>query len=166
MYGCKDEAGNFRSYEDFTPWQYGLADWIVEPGLIAHHIRIIQCFLDDNSVRWYLIFDTTLEDGHGDYKWRRANELESKSRLYKRPDPGQIPAILERASLCRYVDYSIFARTDCESIQGWIQTGNETDRWSSQVWIGIGAAVGSLLLASAQPTPKSRQRRQSHRHRP
>jgi hypothetical protein len=164
VYAYKDEAGNFQSYEDFTPWQYGLADWVVEPGLITHHLRITQCFLDGNSVRWYLIFDTTLEEGRGDYRWRRADELESKSQLYKRPNSSQILAILERASLCRYVDYSIFARTDCESIQGWIHTGNGTDRWSSQIWIGIGTAVGSLLLAFAQPNPERRPRRNGRRY--
>src|ERR1017187_7916958 len=87
MMGYRDEAGRFYSldqavvaYQQFTPRRYEVGDWVAEPGLITHHLRIIECVVDDNSFGWYRIFDTTLQDGHGDYKLRDADELEAKSR--------------------------------------------------------------------------------------
>ena len=76
------------------------------------------------------------------------------------PHPGQIPAILERAALSRFLSYSLFARTDCESLQRWIHTGNEQDRWSPQVWMGIGGSVlGTLVVAANQPKRRGSRRR-------
>lgn len=172
MLGYRDEAGRcYRldqavvAYQQFMPWRYRVGDWVVEPGLITHHLRIIECIVDENSLGWYRIFDTTLQDGRGDYKLRDADELETKSSLYRRPNPNDISAILQRASKCQYIDYSIFDRTDCESIQAWIHTGEENDRWSSQVWVGVGAAVGGLVLAFGQSKPKRRQRQYTRRDR-
>jgi hypothetical protein len=122
---------------------------VVEPGFPDHHLRIIQQ-LHENGVRWYLIFDTSLTGRVSDYKWRLADDLESKSRLEKRPDPDDVEAILERTASCRYILYSLLARTDCESLQRWIHTGNEADRWSPQVLIGVGLAA-VITLACTQP---------------
>lgn len=141
------------------PWKYEAGDWVVEPGLPDHHLRIVQPVLDAN-VRWYLIFDTNLfTEGYGHYEWRGADELEWKSRLEARPHPDDVPAVLERTASCRFIKYSIFARTDCESLQRWIHSGEERDRWSPQVWIGAGAVVASIALIFAQPEPKRRRRR-------
>lgn len=134
-------------------WNYQEGDWVVEPGLPDHHLRIVQWFVDGNLVRWYRVFDTSSRNVYGDYRWRLADELESKSRLKARPEPDRIPAILERTEQCRFIEWSILARTDCESIQGWIHSGDEQDRWSPQVWIGVGLVAGVIALASQ---PKQR----------
>jgi hypothetical protein len=132
------------------PWKYEAGDWVVEPGLPDHHLRIVQQVLDANA-RWYLIFDTNLfTEGYGNHKWRGADELEWKSRLGARPHPNDVPAVLERTASCRFIKYSILARTDCESLQRWIHSGEERDRWSPQVWIGAGL-FGAVILAYAQP---------------
>ena len=154
MYGWKDDQGNFWNPIVLETWTCRSGDWVVEPGLPDHHLRIVQQLIDANDVRWYRIFDTSLRDVYGDYRWRQANELEPKSRLKTRPQPDQVPAILERTEFCRGIGWSMLARTDCESIQGWIHSGNENDRWSPQVWIGIGAGVlSAIALASSQPKP-------------
>ena len=161
MVGLKDDQGNCWNSVVIEPWKYESGDWVVEPGLPEHHLRIVQRFqqiFDGNVVRWYSIFNTSLREHHGDYKWRQANELESKSRLKMRPDADQVPAILERTEQCRFIQWSILARTDCESIQGWIHSGDEADRWSSQVWIGIGAGVLSVIVLAANQ-PKQRRPR-------
>lgn len=137
-------------------WKYEVGDWVVEPGLPDHHLRIVQQFVDGNLACWYGIFDTSLKNMYGDYRWRQANELEPKSRLKARPQPDQVPAILERTEFCRGIEWSMLARTDCESIQGWIHSGNEQDRWSPQVWIGIGAgALAAIALSSRRPTRRT-----------
>jgi hypothetical protein len=159
MYGVRDAQGNLWTQVQVGVWNYGPADHVVEPGFPDHHLRIIQQHYADDGVRWYLIFDTSLRERFSDYKWRRADELESRSRLEKRPNPGDVEAILKRAGACRYILYSLLARTDCESLQRWIHTGDEGDRWSPQVWIGAGAVVGSLALILAQPKPKRRRGR-------
>ena len=51
-------------------WKYQTADWVVEPGLPDHHLRIIQQHVDPNSIGWYSIFDTRLAQGHSDYSLR------------------------------------------------------------------------------------------------
>ena len=144
MYRLKVDQGNFWN------WKFEIADWVMEPGLPNHHLRIIHRFLDASGVRWYIIHDTHLLDV-SDYRYRQADELEPKSNLYARPHPDHVQAILERAELCRGIEWSALARTDCESIQRWIHTGNEGDRWSPQVWMGIGVAVlGAVILANTQ----------------
>lgn len=75
-------------------WKYKAADWVVEPGLPDHHLRIIHPFVDPNSVRWYKIFDTRLTQGYSNYTYRRADELEKNSRLEARPHPDDVGAIL------------------------------------------------------------------------
>jgi len=127
-----------RRYE---PW-----DWVMLFGFPNHHLRIVEQRWN-GSVRWYLIFDTRL-GSHGDYSWRRADELdpEHKSVLIARATPDQIPGIRYRTERCHLVGYSFLARTDCESIQRWIQTGNEGDRWSPQVVAGAGAGLLALAL--------------------
>ncbi len=142
-------------------WKYEVADWVVEPGLPDHHSRIIQRHVDPNSVRWYSIFDTRLAQGHSDYSLRRADELDANSRLESRPHPADVGAILQRTESCRYLAYSLFARTDCESLQRWIHTGDENARWSPQVVTGVAA----LLLALAFNQPKVPQPRTQSHHR-
>jgi hypothetical protein len=39
-------------------WQYKAGDWVVEPGIPGHHLRIIQQSFDADSVRRYRVFDT------------------------------------------------------------------------------------------------------------
>jgi hypothetical protein len=159
MYGWNDDRGSFWNAIVVESWKYESGDWVVEPGLPDHHLRIVQQFLDAQNVRWYGIFDTSLRENYGDYRWRQANELEPKSRLKARPEPDQVPAILERTAFCRGIEWSMLARTDCESIQGWIHSGNENDRWSPQVWMGIGLGVlGVIALASGQPKQRRRYR--------
>lgn len=148
MLGWKDGEGNLWNSVGVEPWKFGPGDWVVEPGLPNHHLRIVERHLE-NNVRWYKIFDTRMNDV-GEYRWRQANELESKSFLYASPTPDQIPAILERTESCRGIEWSAWVRTDCESIQRWIHTGNENDRWSPQVLIGVGLAA-VITLACTQP---------------
>lgn len=133
-------------------WKYQSGDWVVEPGLPDHHLRIIERFIDANGAPWYTIFDTSLRVDYGDYRWRHADELEPRSRLKARPDPDAVPAILARTLSCCGIGWSMLARTDCESIQGWIQSGNEDDRWSPQVCMGIGAGLlGAIALVNNLP---------------
>jgi hypothetical protein len=149
MYGWIDGQGNFLQLAVVDPWKYQAGDWVVEPGLPDHHLRVIEQFFDANGARWYTIFDTSLREQYGDYRWRNAEELERLSNLKARPEPQDLPAILARAASCRGIAWSMLARTDCESIQGWIHSGDESDRWSAQVWLGIG--LGVFALASNQP---------------
>jgi len=134
-------------------WKYEVGDWVVEPGLPNHHLRVVRHFvnlgpLDFRPVRWYGIFDTNLlERGGGDYSWRLADELEHTSFLNARPAPGQVPEILKRTEQCRHLPWSIMNRTDCESIQRWIHSGDENDRWSPQVLLGVGTAIAALVFA-------------------
>lgn len=159
MLAWKDEQANLWDYVVVEQWMYEAGDWVVERGLPEHHLRIVQQFSDASAIRWYRTFDTSLREHHGDYRWCQADELESKSRLKARPNPDQVPAILERTEQCRFIEWSIFARTDCESIQGLIHSGNEQDRWSSQVLLGIGVGVlGAIALASSQPKQRRRYR--------
>src|SRR5260370_11252833 len=125
MYEWNDDQRNFWNAVVIESWKYQSGDWVVEPGLPDHHLRIVQEVLDANNVRWYSIFDTSLGDGYAEYRWRQANELESKSRLKARPEPDEVAAILERTAFCRGIGWSLLARTDCESIQGWIHSGSE-----------------------------------------
>lgn len=150
MYGWKDDQGNFRNFLIIEHWKYQSGDWVVETGLPDHHLRIIHRFSDANVVRWYIIFDTRLLDVC-EYKYRHADELEPKSVLRARPHPDQVQAILARAEFCRGIGWSMWARTDCESIQRWIHTGNESDRWSPQVLIGGSLVLGALIVAANQP---------------
>jgi hypothetical protein len=116
----------------------------MELGFPNHHLRTVeQRWI--NSTRWYLIFDTRL-GSHGDYRLRPAHELESKSVRIAGASPDQIPGIRQRTEFCRCIGYSFLARTDCESIQRWIQTGNPADRWSPQVVAGAGAGVLTAAL--------------------
>ncbi len=127
-------------------WRYQPWDWVMLFGFPNHHLRIVEQRWN-GSVRWYWIFDTRL-GSHGEYSWRRADELdpEHKSVLIARATPDQIPGIRQRTEQCHLVGYSFLARTDCESIQRWIQTGKEGDRWSPQVVAGAGAGLLALGL--------------------
>ncbi len=141
-------ARDERVFFPYTPvvqqWRYAPWDWVMEPGLPNHHLRIVEQG-SINFVRWYLVFDTRL-GSHGDYSWRLADALERKSLRIAGAAPDQIPGIRQRTERCYLVGYSFLARTDCESIQRWIQTGNESDRWSPQVVAGAGAAVLAAAL--------------------
>src|SRR5262245_36779072 len=113
-------------------WEFDPADWIMSAswlGLIDHHMRVVRRYVDENQERWYLIFDTTLKRGYGDYEWVEAAQLENYARLVQRPDPQFIDAILQRTAMCRGLKYSIPDRLDCESLQRWIHTGCEAFRW-------------------------------------
>jgi hypothetical protein len=100
--------------------------------------------------------DATAARSFTDYDWILAEKLEGESRLVNRPDAQHVPAILARAAQCRYLPYSIPARTDCESLQRWIHTGLEQFRWSGQVWTGMATVVGAVIVAAvtADQRPK------------
>lgn len=143
-------------------WGYEPGDWILSPswaGLIDHHMRITDRLIDANLVRWYQVFDTTVARGFADYEWILADRLETESKLVNRPDPQHVPTVLARAAQCRYLPYSIPARTDCESLQRWIHSGLEQFRWSGQVWTGIAAFVGAVIVAAVTADHKSKRRR-------
>lgn len=60
-------------------FNYARADLVKQYGLPQHHLRVIAAHVDVNCQRWYSIFDTTPAQGHADYRWIRADELESNS---------------------------------------------------------------------------------------
>ena len=124
-------------------FKYQPADWVKQYGLPQHHLRIVSWIVDANGESWYLIFDTTLNRKCADYRWIRATELEDGSELVQRAE-NDIHAcdILQRCERLRCVKYSIPQKLDCESLQRFIQTGREEDRWSPQVvWTGLFASV-------------------------
>jgi len=124
-------------------FKYQSADWVRQYGLPQHHLRIISLYVDVNGQRWYWIFDTTLNRKYADYRWIGASELEAGSELVL-PADNDMHAwyILQRCERLRCVKYSIPQKLDCESLQRFIQTGREDDRWSPQVvWTGLLASV-------------------------
>lgn len=150
---------NDTSEEPKPLWKYCVADWVTEltwEGRITHHLRIIECYLDCDCVRWYRIFDTTWARGKGDYEWRKAIEMEASSNLYRRPEAAQIASILERTQACQGLPYSIFKRTDCESLQNWIETGDESARWSPQVWAALAKGLQAVADACKQSQAQTR----------
>lgn len=124
-------------------FKYQSTDWVKQYGLPQHHLRIISLRVDAEGQRWYWIFDTTLTRKFADYRWIRATELEARSELVQRAE-STVRAwdILQRCERLRCLKYSIPQKQDCESLQRFIQTGREADRWSSQVaWTGLVASV-------------------------
>ena len=119
-------------------------------------MRIIDRLVDENLFRWYQIFDTTAARGFADYEWILADKLESESTLVNRSDWQHVPAMLVWAAQCRYLPYSIPARTDCESLQRWIHTGLEQFRWSGQLWTGIATVIGAVIVAAVTAEQKPR----------
>jgi hypothetical protein len=123
-------------------FKFQVADWVKKLGVPQHHLRITQVLVDDNGQRWYEIFDTTLQRGRADYEWVLADQLEEFSVLVARAESiAHATEILERCKPLYGLQYAIPGRQDCESIQRFIHTGREADRWSPQVWTGIAAAV-------------------------
>ena len=123
-------------------FKYQVADWVKQYGLPQHHLRIVLTHVDANFQRWYRIFDTTLGRTQADYGWILADVLESNSALVERAkSQAHALEILGRCQANCCLKYSIPRRQDCESLQRFIQTGREDDRWSPQVWTGIAAAV-------------------------
>ena len=132
-------------------FKYAVADWVKEYGLPQHHLRIIDHRVVHDGfqlVRQYLIFDTTLRRGHADYEWVAADRLEANSELVEHTDDlVKMHEILTMCQRCRYVRYSILKRLDCESLQRYIQTLDEAQRYSQQVrgWATVGA-IGFLVV--------------------
>jgi hypothetical protein len=132
-------------------FRFQVGDWVKEIGLPQHHLRVTALDLDMNTgLPIYQIFDTTLRRGHADYEWRWAHEFEANSMLVQRADSSRhVQQILERCQNFYCLKYSIPQRQDCESIQRFIHTGREEDRWSPQVWTGIAAAVTVGIIVAA-----------------
>ncbi len=128
-------------------FKYAVADWVRDRGMPQHHLRIIDRKVETDGFcifRWYYIFDTTLSRGYADYSWVRADALESNSDLVERThDLVKIHDILTMCQRCQYVRYSILQRLDCESLQRYIQTFDESQRYSPQVrgWATVGALI-------------------------
>jgi hypothetical protein len=132
-------------------FKYETADWVKQYGFPQHHLRIISRHVDVDGKRWYWRFDTTLSRSHADYSWIAADELEANSELVMRAQHGiHAWEILQRCEKLCCLKYSIPQRQDCESLQRFIQFGNENDRFSTQVWNVIGASllVGVVVMAS------------------
>ena len=150
-------------------WVFRIADWAQSIGvsylfLINHHLRITARWMDEDGVRWYQIFDTTAKRGHADHQTVSAAEIEKHCRLVKRPPAYAIPGILARVPRCRYLPYSIYNRQDCESIQRWIETGEEKYRFSPQVWTAVALVAFSLGFGVYQAyRPKPQRRRNPRR---
>jgi len=125
-------------------WRYQAGDWVIEPGIPDHHLRIAEQRLDESGSRQYVVFDARPNQLSG-YGLRNADELERKSKLNVRPQPHEIPAVMQRTQRACGLKYSVLGHTECESLQRWIQTGDEKDRWSPQLLLAI-RRVGSLPL--------------------
>src|SRR5258706_236255 len=111
-------------------FRYQPADWVRRYGIPQHHLRIVAC-VNSQGQRWYQIFDTTLTRSHANYEWILADVLEANSELVKRADnPVHAWQILQRCQANCCLKYSIPQRQDCESLQRFLHTGREEDRWS------------------------------------
>lgn len=129
-------------------WSFQAGDWVVEKGIPDHHLRIIEQFTDALGIRFYIVFETSLRDKFSGLRYRNAEQLESKA-AWKMGAGNDLDAILERARRACGIPYSILARTDCESLQRWIQSGKEEDRWSTQLWLALGlGGLGLLFFGS------------------
>lgn len=147
-------------------FKYSAADWVKQFGLPQHHLRIIFHHVDSASQRWYQIFDTTLRRGHADYDWTPADVLEANSELVMSAENSDhARAILQRCANLQGLSYSIPQRQDCESLQGYIQTAREQDRWSTQVWTAIGTAFASVLVVATIKNQQEEERRKARRKR-
>jgi hypothetical protein len=94
----------------------------------------------------YQIFDTTLDRRISGFISVDAAELDANSMLVKSAENYQHgEAIVNRCVQLQNVWYSIPARTDCESLQGFIHCGREEDRHSSQVQGALGVAALALI---------------------
>src|SRR5437667_39036 len=134
-------------------FNYEIGDWVKKFGLPQHHLRITDRLVDEgDGQRWYKIFDTTLNRGHADYEWVLADQLEASSVLVAHAvNSVHVQQILWRCQNFCCLPYSIRQRQDCESVQRFIHTGRENDRWSPQVWTGIAAAiVGVVAIARSK----------------
>ena len=129
-------------------FEYRNGDWVKELGVPEHHLRVINSFID-NGYRWYQTYDTTLERRYSEYQLRSADELEANSVLVQRAEsPDHLIAILARCEATRHMSYSVPAKWDCHSLQRYIQTGREEDRWCPQVWTGIAFFAVAVGLAA------------------
>lgn len=130
-------------------FKYWEGDWVKESGIPEHHLRILYAFFDDGGNRWYQTYDTTLEQRYSDYRFRWADELEAKSVLVERAENhDHLQAIFARCEATRLTPYSVPARWGCHSLQRYLQTGREEDRWCPQVWTGIGVVAAVAFVAT------------------
>jgi len=131
-------------------FKFQVGDWVKENGLPQHHLRVTSVGFDMNAgLPIYQVFDTTLRRGHADYEWRWAHPFEANSILVQRANgPLHVQQILGRCQNFCCLKYSIPQRQDCESIQRFIHTGREADRWSPQVWTGIAAAITVAIMVA------------------
>jgi hypothetical protein len=128
---------------------YQIGDWVQKNGLPNHHLRITDIIGGAYGPRWYQVFDTTLSRGEANYEWVPADDLERNSTLVARAEnAAHARAILWRCQATCGLKYSIPRQQDCESLQRFIHTGREQDRWSPQVGLGMAAAMvlGLVLL--------------------
>jgi len=129
-------------------WSFRAGDWVVEKGVPNHHLRIIEQFTDALGIRFYVVFETSQRDKFSGFRYRNAEQLESTA-TWKMGAGNELDAIVERARRACGIPYSILARTDCESLQRWIQSGKEEDRWSTQLWFALGlGGLGLLFFGS------------------
>jgi hypothetical protein len=131
--------------------KYRRADWMRQRyGFPKHNLRIACFQIDPNTRRWlYQVFDTTLSRGLADFVWMDAAELERNYELVMSAyNDYHANVIIARCCALRGLWYSFSARTDCESLQRLIQTGQEIDRFSPQVQGAIGATALVLILGA------------------
>jgi hypothetical protein len=128
--------------------KFGAGDWLVKKGIPDHHLRVIEPHTDHLGNRFYLVFETSLRDKLSGFRYRNAEQLESTA-TWKMGAGNDLDGILDRARRACGIEYSILAHTDCESLQRWIQTGKEEDRWSTQVWWALGfGGLGLFFFGS------------------
>jgi hypothetical protein len=125
------------------------ADWIKTSswlGAIEHHMRIVD--YRNFWKREYLVFHTTPTVGYAHYEWVSADELERNAIWVNGAvDAAHASLILQRAFNSWGLEYSVPKRQDCESLQRWIQTGDENYRWSPQFWSGVALVVFAVGYA-------------------
>lgn len=123
-------------------YEYRVGDWVKKKSVPNHHLLIVEAGPDMCGHPSYQIFDTKVDRGHADFDCVLADELEANSELVLHADsPEHVRAILQRCQELCCRDYSILKRQDCESLQRYIHTGQEADRWSPQV-------VGAIVLTA------------------
>jgi hypothetical protein len=145
-------------FTELPRFKYRDGDWVKERGFPEHHLRIMYFFESDDGRRLYMTYDTTLKRGYSDYELRDANQLEANSDLVQHADNDMhLQYILARCQASQHIKYSIPGRTDCESLQRFIQTGDEADRWCPQLWKYIAiAAVGAFFFSVINQNSKRR----------
>jgi len=141
------------------PRRFKNADWVKCPtwfGAVEHHMRIVDYRSYDE--REYLIFHTTPAVGYAHYEWISADKLERTAIWVNGAvDAAHAPLILQRTFNSWGLKYSVQNRQDCESLQRWIQTGDENYRWSPQFWSGVAVVVFAIGYAVVNEHRNQRQ---------